>query len=144
MRHLSQAVSEGVDIIDSRDVIARIEELESERACFDPDSRITDPTEADFAKAREEWDEGEDGEELKRLRSLADDASDSPDWEHGESLISEHHFEDYARQLAEDIGALEDCDHWPATCIDWERAAEQLQQDYTSVTYGDTTYWIRS
>lgn len=26
----------------------------------------------------------------------------------------------------------------------WERAASELQMDYTSVEFGDVTYWIRS
>ena len=33
---------------------------------------------------------------------------------------------DFAQQLAEDIGALPDTNHWPAYCIDWEYAAREL------------------
>ena len=62
---------------------------------------------------------------------------------HGETLIRDTYFEDYARELAEDIGAINRDASWPNNCIDWEEAASQLQQDYFSVEYGDVIYWIR-
>jgi hypothetical protein len=65
------------------------------------------------------------------------------DWEHGATLIAEHHFEDYARELAEDIGALPRDYTWPTSCIDWERAARELQMDYTPVEFLGTTYYVR-
>jgi hypothetical protein len=33
---------------------------------------------------------------------------------------------------------------WPYTGIDWERAARELQYDYSLVSFGDTDFWIRS
>jgi hypothetical protein len=122
-------VSNNEDIIDSRDVIARIEELEgSVEAATDE---------------KEEPDEDE-VEELKILKALADEAECSPDWNYGETLIRDSYFEDYARQLAEDIGAIGKDTQWPATCIDWEQAAEQLKEDYMEVDFDGETYWIRA
>ena len=110
------------DIIDSRDIIARIEWLEED------DQR--DEDEAD---------------ELKALQGLAEEAQGSPDWIHGEQLIRYSHFEDYARQLAEDCGMLgRGSDKWPGRCIDWKQAAEELEQDYTEVDFNGIAYFIRA
>lgn len=38
--------------------------------------------------------------------------------------------EDFAQDLAEDIGAIDDSAVWPNTCIDWKRAARELMYDY--------------
>ena len=80
--------------------------------------------------------------DLEALQSEAEDYS--PDWHHGECLIRESYFEDYAQELAEDIGAIDPNAHWPNDCIDWERAARELQYDYTAVDFDGVTYWIRS
>jgi len=133
-------ISEGDSIIDSRDVIKRIEELEDERAA----STSTEGTPEEIEHSLTEWDEGEEGEELARLNKLADQGEGSPDWPYGEALISDDYFEEYAQELAEDIGAIAKDAPWPASYIDWKAAAEALQQDYMSVEYGDTTYWIRA
>ena len=129
-------VHNGQDVIDSRDVIARIKELEDLIA--EDDAR--DPTdESDEPVAGED-----EREELRVLLALQDEASGSPDWQHGETLISDSYFETYAQELAEDIGAINRDSRWPNDCIDWEKAAEALQQDYMSVEFDGVTYWIRS
>jgi len=62
------------------------------------------------------------------------------------TMIHENEFEDYAQQLAKDIGAINDDtqSNWPLDCIDWEKAAEQLQQDYTEINWCGETYYMRS
>jgi hypothetical protein len=99
-------------------------------------------------KALQEFD-AEDGEELEKLTKLLDelrgyggDHQFEGDWYPG-SLIAESDFEEYARDLAEDIGAIPDDAQWPCTCIDWEKAARELQTDYSSVTYEGTDYLYR-
>jgi hypothetical protein len=59
------------------------------------------------------------------------------------TLIPEDEFEDYARELAEDIGAIPAGMGWPLYCIDWERAARELSADYNRVTFRGTDYLIR-
>ena len=54
------------------------------------------------------------------------------------------YFEQYAQELAEDIGAVQKEATWPNQYIDWEAAADALKQDYMRVTYGETEYWIRT
>lgn len=109
------------DLIDSRDVIARIEELENDVDASD-----------------------EERAELDALRRLADEASGhAEDWEHGETLIRDSYFKQYAMQLADDIGAVPSEYSWPTSCIDWDQAARELQIDYTAVEFDGVTYWIR-
>ena len=109
-----------IDVFDSRDAEERIKELET----------------------LDDRDE-EDQEELNMLLELREEV-DSGEWEYGIGFIADSYFTEYARQLAEDIGAISDDAQWPATCIDWEEAAEQLKQDYTSIEYNGETYWYRA
>ena len=115
-------VDNSEDIIDSRDVIARIEELEA----------AEDGTDDELA-------------ELVTLRKLAEQASGyAPDWRYGTTLVRDSYFMEYAQQLAEDCS---DVDFrklaWPLTCIDWEKAARELRMDYTAVDFDGVTYWVR-
>ncbi len=166
-------VDNSQDVLDSRDVIACIEELESELESLQEKlddaqeswkvahidygeavgatevatakANIADCSEA-LNKAQQrlsEWEVGE-GDELKALKALAEEAEGCSDWQYGETLIRDSYFEDYAQELASDIGAINRDADWPLNCIDWAEAAEQLQQDYTSVDYDGVTYWIRS
>lgn len=82
--------------------------------------------------------------ELTVLDDLAAVASDyAPDWHYGETLIRDSYFQDYAQELAEDVGAIDAAATWPNTCIDWEWAARELQMDYTAVEFDGVTYWTR-
>ncbi len=117
------------DVIDSCDVIARIEELEAE-----------------LEEAR---DDGEDldavmDSEYNALKELAKEGEGSPDWPHGGVLIRDTYFKEYAQELAEDCGMVTDGANWPNNCIDWEQAAEVLQQDYMNVEFDGVDYWIRA
>ena len=124
-----RGVSNSDDIIDSRDVIARLAELESLLSYSEEEPEV--------------WDDDLQ-DELESLKALAEEAEGyAADWQYGEALIRDSYFEDYARQLAEDIGAIKDDAGWPNSYIDWERAAEALQMDYTSVDFDGVTYWIR-
>jgi hypothetical protein len=61
----------------------------------------------------------------------------------GETLIHEDNFKDHAQQFAEELG-LEIANAWPYNCIDWERAADELRADYTSVTFDGEDYLYRA
>ncbi len=114
-------INNAQDTIDSRDVIERIKELEA-------------------IETRDEEEE----EELAALKALAEEgALYAPDWEYGETLIRDSYFAEYAEELAEDIGAIDRNAKWPLTCIDWEEAARQLKQDYTSIDFAGVAYWVR-
>lgn len=124
------------DVIDSRDVIEAIEELQGE-------------IEAKTHESDDEADVEEVAElqaELDALLKLQEQAEGyCADWRHGEQLIRDSYFETYAEELADDCGMVDRklASQWPYTCIDWERAARELQYDYTSVDFDGVTYWTR-
>ena len=123
-------ISNSDDVIDSRDVIARIVELQAEKEDLENEEL------ADWEK--------ENGEELKALEELAEEGEDyAPDWLHGETLIRDSYFTEYAQQLAEDIGAIDKNAGWPSMHIDWEAAAEELKGDYSCISFDGVDYWIR-
>ena len=132
---MSKSIDKYQDLIDSRDVIARIEELKREREELDTDLANDDEIKAWEADCREE---------LTALEKLAEEAIGSGDREHGETLIRDSYFNEYAQQLAEDVGAIPDDSRWPCTCIDWDQAARELLMDYHSVDFDGVDYWIRS
>jgi hypothetical protein len=138
---MARDVDNSQDVIDSRDVIARIEELQAERdACVlgAPDGTETPDPEGWAGNFPEE------AAELAALESLAEEAEGyAADWQHGEALIRDSYFTEYAEQLAEDCGMIKEGATWPNNCIDWERAARELQMDYTSVDFDGVTYWTR-
>jgi len=39
--------------------------------------------------------------------------------------------EDFAQDMAEQLGSIDESAQWPQTCIDWERAAKELMYDYS-------------
>lgn len=134
-------VSENDDTIDSRDVIKRIEiyadaltdagvnidALDS----FDPEDH---PSGDELARLVEEY---------KALKDLEDQA-DSGDWKYGTTLVNESYFTDFAKEEAESLGLIKNDTEWPARHIDWEAAADDLKSDYSTVTFGDTTFYLRN
>ena len=160
-----RSIDNSQDIIDSRDVISRIEELEGDReALVDAVSEAQETLDASTDDAdrmscqitlREaqdeltEWGDSDEAKELKCLKALADEMENECEWESGTALIRESYFEDYARQTAEDLGLISSDTQWPATCIDWEMAAKELLNDYSTVTFKDedgegVDYYYRS
>lgn len=134
MRNLESRVYEGADVIDSRDVIERIEHLR----------QLRQPGPVDLGPEDNEQAQDDLFAELAALEKLQEQAEGyCPDWHHGVALIADSYFEQYAQELAEDIGAINRDATWPACHIDWEAAANALKQDYTAVEYGSTTYWVR-
>lgn len=84
-----------------------------------------------------------DHEDREELAELVELESTITDWKYGETLIPEDRFEDYARELAEDIGAVDKSAGWPSSFIDWPAAADALRMDFTSVEYQGSTYLVR-
>jgi antirestriction protein len=60
------------------------------------------------------------------------------------TMIADGYFVDYARELAEDIGAINPDASWPLSYIDWEAAADALRVDYVTVSYAGDDYLIRA
>lgn len=138
----SRDTSNSADIIDSRDVIARIKELEDEREVFQ-EAVDHSPEDAGYKQDLADWDD-DYGCELSDLKALAAEGeSTTCEWADGATLVNELYFEDFAQEEAESIGAIDRNANWPLNCIDWEEAARQLKQDYTSIDYDGEEYWVR-
>ena len=157
---MSREISNNEDIIDSRDVIKRIDELEEERQnlvdTLQEAQEDYDASENEGAHGEDEetalktavqrlrvWDDTNE-EELASLKALAEAGEDSPDWNYGETLIRESYFRDYAEELAEEIGAMPKDLKWPCNHIDWDAACDELKQDYLEVDFDGVTYFIRA
>jgi len=125
-------------VIDSRVVIARIDELESEQADMVEQLSNGEITEADMVA----FDQDE-GAELDILRRLAEEAERyCPDWQDGVALINKNYFTEYIMELLVDIGDLpREVPHY--IVIDEEATAENIKQDYIAVDYDGETYYIR-
>lgn len=134
---MANTISNSDDVIDSRDVIERIAELEGERdALADEDGAISE-------KKLAEWNEGEAGTELKNLLTLQEEADGYvPDWKYGAGLVRETYWVEYVEEMLKDIGDLpQKLPHY--IVIDWEATAENIKVDYTSVEFDGVTYWVR-
>lgn len=133
------------DIIDSRSVIDRIAELELEAVDRYADGR-EDLSYGELAEIDHlDHLDLDDAEELAALLDLAEQGeADVAEWADGATLIRDSYFEEYARQLAEDLGVIDPDASWPLSHIDWETAADDLKQDYTTVDFDGVTYWARS
>ena len=133
------------DIIDTRDIIARIEELEAE---YEP---ISD---SDDDAAREAWDNTDEGKELSMLLELMEgmkgyggDEQWRGDW-YPITLIRESYFTDYIKELIHDCYEMPkemNTGAWPYRhmTIDYEAAADEAKGDYNELEIDGVTYFYR-
>lgn len=151
------------DTIDTREIIARIEELEAEREALtdhveecqaayehhDGDDTKSTPEWDDLKAARaqlREWNQGEDAEELAQLVALMEelkgyggDEQWRGDW-YPLTLIRDSYFEQYMDDLIADIGDIpRDLPAYVRIELDYT----MLQQDYSSVDIDGVDYWYR-
>jgi hypothetical protein len=144
-------ISNTDDVIDSRDVIARIEELrdtlEALREEFDSNPANDGVDFANWSRNQTAMTSAE-VDELAALEKLAEEASGSPDWTYGESLIRESYFTDYIEQLIDDCYEMPkelNSGEWPwrHVTVDYEAAAEEAKADYIDCDFDGVTYLIR-
>ena len=150
-QHTPDEITNSADVIDSRDVIARIEYLESERADFEsPEvsaADLADPALAVDDRPAQSWEDASPDEaaELAALKALADEAEGyAPDWRHGAPLIRHSYFTDYCRELVEDCDGLpKNLPSYIAGNINWDGVADDLKVDYTEVDFAGVAYYVR-
>jgi len=123
----------GADLIDSRDLCDLLAEAEAEADALAED---------DDASAEDRDDLRDLIGEIRAAVAMVDDYAED-DASDGVALIRDTYFAEYARDLAEDIGAIDPQAGWPHSCIDWERAADELRMDYTAVEILGVRYWLR-
>ena len=118
---MTTEITNSQDIIDSRDIIARIADLEED-------------TDLDVSEV----------DELEALKALAKEGEGCGDWEHGEALIRDSYFEEYAQEMACSTGAISNDAQWPTSHIDWPSAADALRMDYMEVDFDGEAYQMRA
>ena len=137
--YVESTVDLSADIIDVRDIIDRVEELESSIQDYENED-------GDLELHDEHISQKEELEELRgvlsELAGYGGDEEFEGDWYPGQ-LIAESYFQEYAQDLAEDCGMVDTSARWPMTCIDWKQAACELQMDYTYILIHGSTYWYR-
>jgi len=126
----------------SDEVDSRIDELESDMselldAFEELGDEATDAVKAAMFKLSDS-DES-DYEELLKLKAFKEEVGS--EWANDPQFVSDGNFESFAADLARETTT--DLSSWPMSCIDWKAAAEELQQDYSSIEYDGTTYWYR-
>ena len=134
---MSNTISNFDDVIDSRDVIARIEELrdkvEDEAAEL---SEFRKNEALHLALTTEEI------EELSALEALQNEAEGyAPNWQYGAQLIRDSYFEQAMDEMIEDFypELSKDLPSFVSLSIDYDA----LQMDYTAVEFDGVTYWVR-
>lgn len=131
---MTDSIDSFADILDVRDIIARVEHLEQLRE--DDAVDLGDDKDILFAEMAS----------LEVLLSELKDNGGDEQWRgawYPVTLIRDSYFKDYAQELAEDVGAVKVNATWPYTCIDWNQAARELQMDYTCADFNGVTYWFR-
>lgn len=120
---MKTTISNTDSLIDSRDIIDRIEELtELIAGELTPD---------DFLEATKEYDD---------LITLQEECEGVEDWNYGVTLIHENYFEQYIDEMLEDCGKLpKNLPFYINIIIDYD----VLKQDYTEVDFNGETYYVQ-
>lgn len=152
------------DLIDTRDLITAIEDLEGDfealtEAVDEAQEAYDDFNESseslrddggkaaelhdDLAAAREALADWDGGEELASLKAFAEQVEGyAADYLHGETLIRESYFTDYAEELVKECyGLPQDLPSW--IVIDWEATANNIKVDYSEAEFDGVTYYFR-
>jgi hypothetical protein len=150
------SIDNTVDILDSRDVLRRLYELNNEPLTTEEmDILALDSSEGDHPVFEDLTDE-----QAETLRAHADSSCELDEWvtlrklvegirreasgspEDGVTLVRHTYLADYARELAHDMGAIDSGASWPINCIDWDEAADQLCADYGEVVFDGVAYLV--
>ena len=150
MSGLDSNVSNLCDVIDTKDILARLEELQGEYL----------DGEGEPITSAAQWSD-EDWQEQATLSNLIsvvrDDANDSP--EDGVTLIRETYFADYIKEqysdgMGPELHRYDDktgryslfmwddlMDMAPFSNIDWAAVADNASTDYSQIEYDGVTYY---
>jgi len=116
---MSRNIDNAEDILDSRDIQERIDELQK-----------IDQAEID------EYDT----EELNLLLKIKDAVGDDESWAFGITFIRDSYFEEDAEEFAYDCMGI-DRNGQMTMYVDWSRFAEDRKVDFQSVDFDGVEYW---
>ena len=134
-------------IEESQDELSSLERLQDEGS-LSPDESLGIDLDVGILRdrlliaRREEFTIEEYEDELSDLRRLQEDADLDVEQNRIDVLIRDSYFSTYAQQLAENLSLVRD--GWPNAHIDWDSAAEELQQDYNYVSFNGVGYWVQN
>lgn len=156
------SISQYDNIIDSREVIERLEEMRDERQSLIDDVEAAEenvrfhhngeidesgdaPEHIELNECRERlenWD-ADNADDLAALESFAEEGENyAEDWQHGATLIAESYFVEYCKELVSDIGDIPR--EIPSYIeIDWDKTADNLRVDYTEIEWDGNTFLVR-
>ncbi len=154
---MQTTIDQYADVLDVRDIIARVEELESElQDAMDANEEgHTLETLAEYVDAiRQDCSAAHahplinEAEELTALRAFLEELAGSGgdeqwrgDW-YPVTLIRDSYFVDYVQELLEDCGDIpKNLPHY--IHIDWESTARDIRVDYSGADFHGVTYWYR-
>lgn len=155
------------DVLDVRDIIERIEELENGRDKFQEENKLPDldltekydspeydkffgkMSQKKIQKLLKKWDEWENLTEFKNLVNFLSDFcgyGGDEQWRgdrYPGTLVRDSYWVDFCKEEVEDLGYIaKDFPWWIE--IDWEQTSENMKQDYyTSGEFDGVTYWGR-
>lgn len=130
------------NVLDSRDIIERIEYLESITLAYsvteDGGQTLEIPNPSPAAQVN-----SPESTELYALLDLqAEGETYSTDWSYGETLIRRSYWGEYCKELLTDCGYIpKDLPDWIE--IDYESTAKNMEADYGSVYFDGVEYLIR-
>lgn len=148
------------DVLDVRDLIERYEELEDELSAIadiedeiesldpkDDKEEIRTAKENLEAKQKELTNEQEEFDQLQKiLEELKGNGGDEQwrgDW-YPITLINSDYFTEYTKELIEDCGYIRRESELPWwISIDWEKTADNVKIDYTTIDIDDETFYYR-
>ena len=120
------------DIIDVRDIIARVEELAEDLTAYSAEAHAHPELVDEHAAL------------CAIMRDLAGNGGDEQwegDW-YPVTLIRDSYFINYAQELCEDIGDIPK--NLPSYIeIDWDATARNIRVDYSATEIDGVTYWYR-
>ena len=133
------------DIFDTRDLIEYEQYLKDELLSAFNDMFDEEEDDLERLKDSEQFTD-EFSNELKEHEEIKEFCKElesyAPDFYHGETVIHEDYFNEYAEELVKDCGYISgDVPSW--IVIDWEETADNVKQDYTSIDFNGSTYYIR-
>lgn len=84
-------------------------------------------------------------EEHRDIVDFIEELEGYGDFIHGETIIHSDFFTEAMREQCEDIGDIpKNLPSYIENNIDWEEVASDLMADYTSASYGRSTYYMRA
>lgn len=116
------------NIIDIRDIIERIEDLETKQE----EGEYTETPDCELTHLRSIMEE---------LKGNGGDEQWRGDW-YPVTLVRDDHFTDYVAEMLEDCGEIPR--NLPSYIeINWEATARNIRMDYTNIEIDGISYWYR-